>query len=419
MNRQPYRQQFWKDLSRFPWRNTAAVLGERFRADQLGLRAGSLTFTTTIALVPLFAVALALFTAFPSFARMQRRLQNWLISSLIPEDISHQVLGYVTSFAGKAGGLGLVGMVALLFTAIALILNIDYALNKIWRVREPRPLGQRVLIYWAAITLGPLLLAVSLSTTAAVFAASRDFVGSGVVRLFFSGVRLLLMTVGATALYHYVPNTEVKWSHAWAGGIFTAIAMEIAKRMLGWYLSLAPTYSILYGAFAAVPILLIWIYTAWVIVLLGAVIAAYMPSLLAGVQRRGGMPGWHFQLAVEVLQHLAAVRDTPERGLDAQVLAARLRVDDLQLEPVFESLVALDWIGHIDESPAEGSARYVLLVPPQNTALAPLLHALLLPQDATLQAVWAARPLAQLQLKDVLDAPHITRSPRESVEPVR
>jgi len=357
-----------------------------------------------MALVPFFTVALALFTAFPIFSTMQGRLQRWLVESLIPENIARHVMGYLTQFASKAGGLGLAGLMMLIMTAVALILTVDRTLNNIWRVGVLRPFAQRVLIYWAAITLGPLILAASLSTTASVFAASRNYVGSGGLSFFLLVFEFAMLAAGLTGLYRYVPNTDVKWSHAWSGGLFSALALEIAKRGLAYYLSLVPTYSVLYGAFAAVPILLIWIYVAWVIVLLGAVIAAYLPSLLEGVARRGGMPGWTFLLAVEVLQHLAAARGTPARGLSMQALVTQLRVDALQLESVLENLVQLDWIGRMAEQPAEGGARYVLLADPESTALAPLLRVLLLPRDEALEAVWAARPLSQLRLKDVLGA---------------
>ena len=170
-------RQWMQRLSQFPWRNTAAVLGERFREDRLGVTASSLTFTTTIALVPFFTVALALFTVFPTFSAMEGRLQTWLVQSLIPDNIARQVLGYLTQFASKASGLGVAGLIVLLVTAIALILTMDKTLNNIWRVRTPRPLAQRVLIYWAAITLGPMILAISLSTTGWVFAVWR---GAGV-----------------------------------------------------------------------------------------------------------------------------------------------------------------------------------------------------------------------------------------------
>ncbi|MBE0475125.1 YihY family inner membrane protein, partial [Rhodoferax sp.] len=126
---------FLKDLANFPWKNTAHTLRERFGEDHLGLTASSLTFTTTIALVPLVTVALAVFTAFPMFAKFQVVLQQWLIQSLIPDTIARQVLGYLTQFAGQASKLGGVGLAALFVTALALILTIDRTLNAIWRVR--------------------------------------------------------------------------------------------------------------------------------------------------------------------------------------------------------------------------------------------------------------------------------------------
>jgi len=395
------RRQLWMDLSHFPWVNTAAVLGERFREDRLGLTASSLTFTTTIAMVPFFTVAAALFTVFPMFSKMQGRVQRWLIDSLIPDNIARQVLGYLNQFASKASGLGVAGLVVLLVTAVALILTMDKALNSIWRVRKRRPLAQRVLIYWAAITLGPLVLALSLSTTASFFSASREFVGGAIVKLLFDSFEFVLLAGGMAALYRFVPNTHVKWTHAWAGGIFVAAAIEVAKRVLAYYLSLVPTYSVLYGAFATVPILLVWIYVAWVIVLLGAVIAAYLPSLLAGVARRGGVAGWPLQLAAEVLQHLDVAKATPASGLGAAELVGRMKVDTLQLVPVLETLVALDWIAPLDEERDDDDPRFVLLADP-STPLEPLLRELLMPQAPPLRGLWSKGPLESLRLQDLL-----------------
>ncbi|HSV60301.1 MAG TPA: YhjD/YihY/BrkB family envelope integrity protein [Variovorax sp.] len=398
------RHSLWRELSQFPWRNTAAVLGERFREDRLGLTASSLTFTTTIALVPFVTVALALFTAFPMFAQMQGRVQRWLVESLIPENIARQVLGYLTQFASKAGGLGVLGLAVLLLTAFALILTIDKTLNNIWRVRTPRPLAQRVLVYWATATLAPVVLALSLTTTSYVFAASRGLVGGAELKLLFDMVEFALLAGGMAGLYYYVPNTQVKWSHALAGGLFVAIAIEIAKKLLAFYFGFVPTYSVLYGAFATLPILLVWIYIAWVIVLFGAVIAAYLPSLLSGVARRAGAPGWPLQLAIEVLQHLALARNASFKGLGNTQLVARMRVDALQLVPVLDTLVKLDWVGRIAEDQRHHEPRLVLLVQPETTPLEPLLRELLLTRADALDPLWDQRPLGQLQLSDVLPA---------------
>ena len=377
-------------LSHFPWKSTAHTLRERFREDRLGLTASSLTFTTTIALVPFITVALAVFTAFPMFAKFQNVLQQWVVDSLIPDNIARQVLGYLTQFAGQANKLGVAGVAILLITALALILTIDRTLNGIWRVRKPRPFGQRVLVYWAAITLGPLLLGASLSMTSYAISASKGLVGGmpGGVQLLLSALQFFLMAGGMAAMYHYVPNTHVKWGHAWSGGLFVSAGFELAKRLLTLYLSKVPTYSVVYGAFATVPILLVWIYVAWVIVLLGAVITAYLPSLLAGLERRVRSHGWQFQLALETLQQLDRVRATAARGLTMEQLSLLLRVDAPQLEPVLETLVELDWIGLLSEELDDKAARYVMLTDPDTTVLAPLLNSLLLQLEESTRNLW-------------------------------
>ena len=396
------------ELSRFPWATTAQTLRERFREDRLGLTASSLTVTTVLALVPFVTVALALFTAFPIFGELQVVLQRWLVDSLVPDSISRQVLGYLTQFAAQASRLGVAGFSILLVTALALILTIDRTLNNIWRVRRLRPLGQRVLIYWAAITLGPVVLGASLALTSYVMSASGGLVRAvpDGLRLLFDSIEFLVLALGMAALYHYVPNTPVKWRHAWAGGLFVALCIELAKKVLAIYLGKVPTYSVVYGTFATLPILLVWIYVAWVIVLLGAVVAAYLPSLLAGVARRGTVPGWTFQLAVEVLQELQRARRHIGKGLRASQLAQLLRVDVLQLAPVLDALTALDWAGRTSD-PAQSAAddpepRYVLLADPERTLLAPLLQRLLLDRSGSLEPLWSNAGLAQLHLSDLL-----------------
>ncbi len=397
-------EQLLKDMARFPWKTTALTLRERFREDRLGLTASSLTFTSLTAMVPFFTVALAVFTAFPMFSHVQKVLQKWLIDSLIPDNIARQVVGYLTQFAGQASKLGVAGLAVLLVTAIAMILTIDRTLNNIWRVRRPRPLAQRVLIYWAAITLGPLLLGASLSLTSYVISASRGFVGAmpGGLRLLLDSIEFFLLAGGMAAMYHYVPNTQVRWGHAWSGGLFVAAGIELAKKLLALYLTAVPTYSMVYGAFATLPILLVWIYVAWIIVLLGAVIAAYLPSLLSGVRRRGGGHGWQFQLAVEVLQQLHRARAVGVKGLSGLQLARALQVDVLQLEPVLETLTEIDWAGRLSEVQDQLDARYVLLADPDATLLEPLILRLLLARADSVVNLWKNIQTSALMLRSVL-----------------
>jgi membrane protein len=262
------------------------------------------------------------------FGKLQGALQAWLVQSLVPDSIARQVLGYLTQFAGKANRLGALGLAVLVITALALVLTIDRTLNSIWRVKRPRPLGQRVLIYWAVMTLGPLLLGASLSISSYLISASRGLVGAmpGGVQLMLDVIQFFLLAAGWPPCTGMCPNTPVRRSHAWAGALFAAIGMELARSLLALYLGMVPTYSAVYGAFATVPILLVWIYIAWIIVLWGAVIAAYLPSLMAGTRRRATAHGWQFQLALEVLRELSRARGSPRRGLSAPQLARRWKL---------------------------------------------------------------------------------------------
>lgn len=388
-------------LRTWPWRDTAHTLRQRFRDDHLGLTAGSLTFTTTIALVPMLTVMLAAFTAFPMFGRFRVQLERYLVQSLVPDNIARPVLKALTQFADKANHLGTVSLLALVISALMLMLTIDRTLNDIWRVRQPRPLTQRVLVYWAAATLGPLLLGFSLSLSSYAVSASKGWVGQMPMawHTVLDVIEFVLFAAAMAGLYRVVPNTHVRWAHAWAGGVFVALGFEIARRGLTLYLGKVPVYSTIYGAFSVVPIFLIWLYLSWVIVLLGAVIAAYAPSIEMRVARRPDVPGGAFQLAVQLLRELVRVRGSCGRGSSLDELSHRLRVDPLQIEPTLEALVELDWVGRLDE---DGAARYVMLVDPPQTPAAALIARLLLRPDRAINGLWHRAGLDGLTLADVL-----------------
>ncbi|MCV2369005.1 YihY family inner membrane protein [Roseateles oligotrophus] len=392
---------FLVTLNRWPWRQTVQSLRLRFREGHLGLTAGSLTFTTLISLVPLLTVMLALFTAFPIFSSFQTALEQYFVKSLIPANIAKPVLGALTQFASKANRLGAVGLFFLGISALALMLTIDRTLNSIWRVQRPRPMAQRVLVYWATLTLGPLVLGGSLALTS--YAVST---GHGLfmnlpfsVGVMFSGIEFLLMAGGMAALFHYVPNTDVRWRHALAGGVFVALGFNVAKSSLAWYFKSVPTFSTLYGAFATVPIFLVWLYAGWVIVLLGALLAANAPSLSSGMLRRPDMPGLALELSLGVLRELRLSQQLGEGGASSLTLAQRLRVDPLQLEPVLDQLGDLDLIGRLEES---GTQRLVLLAVPEQTPAAPLLNACLAQRSNCLAPLWQRSDWEKLSLAHLL-----------------
>jgi membrane protein len=393
--------QLMQTLRAWPWFDTLRTLRLRFREDHLALTAGSLTFTTLIALVPLATVTLSLFSAFPMFARFQDSLQKYLVQSLVPDNIARPVLAALTEYAAKATRLGTVGLVVLVFTALALVFTIDRTLNGLWRVRKPRPLAQRLMVYWAGLTLGPLVLGASLTLTSFVISASRGWANAlpGGVGFLLEAVEFGLLWLGAASLFRYVPNTHVRWEHAAAGGFFVSVGFEVAKRALGWYLKSVPTYSVIYGAFATVPILLMWVYTSWVIVLLGAVIAAYAPSLAMRVSRVADRPGHRFALALAVLKLLRDARREHQGGLSLEDLSARLRVDPLQIEPVVEAMSALNWCARLDE---DGAQRHVLLVELAGTPARPLLDSMLLGDEPAAADFRARAGFDRLSAADLL-----------------
>ena len=341
------------------------LLHGRFREARLAQVAGSLTFTTLLALVPLLTVMLALFSAFPLFSQFQTALERFFLQSLVPDTIAGPVMRTVTQFAGKATRLGALGLLGVVLSALALMLTIDRALNRIWRVRRPRPFSQRLLIYLAAVTLGPLAVGISLTVASYAFTAARGWgpvmpvVLSKLVDVMEAGALLL----GVMGLYRLLPNTMVRWRDAFLGSVFVVLAFTLARQALGWYVSAVSTLAAVYGAFATLPILLMWTYIMWVIVLTGALLAANAPGLRGHALLDDRLPGARFTLALRVLRELAARRDGPEPSLEAFELAERVSGDPLEVREVADQLAAWGWLARLQED-GPLDAGYLLMLHP-------------------------------------------------------
>ena len=242
--------------------------------------AASLTFTTLLSLVPLIAIALTMIAAFPAFAEYSDQIKVFILNTMVPEAANRIIAVYMQKFADNAVQLTTVGTTFLGVTALALMLTIDKALNTIWRVTRLRPLLHRLLIYWTMLTIGPLLMGASLSLTSWLIGISmgltQDIPGIKIALLQLAP--LLLTSIAFSIPYLIVPNRRVAWRHAIAGGVAAAIGFEIMKQGFAFYITHFPTYQAVYGAFATVPIFLLWIYLSWLMVLLGAVIAASLSS---------------------------------------------------------------------------------------------------------------------------------------------
>ncbi|QCP50069.1 YihY family inner membrane protein [Trinickia violacea] len=343
----------------------AQFAAKRSGEDRIPQVAGSLTFTTMLALVPLATVAFALFTAFPIFSSFQASLQGFLADHLMPDQINSQIFKYLNQFATKAKGLTTMGMIVLFVTAVMTMMTVESAFNVIWRVTKPRPLAQRVLVYWSIVTLGPLLIGVSLSISSYLFTRSPFFAGlrvSALIDWALTGAALPLTALAFTMLYVYMPNCVVQWRDAAVGGICAAIAFELTKRGFGFYVRRIPTYTAVYGAFATVPMFLLWMYLCWFITLAGAMIASALPAIRIGQFHRQRYPGGDLLDALELLARLDEAREAGQPGHTVTELARMLRCDMDTATDLIAQLSKREWVARLEN---DGRlARYVLLANP-------------------------------------------------------
>jgi membrane protein len=300
--------------------------------------AGSLTFTTLLSLVPLFAIALSFVAAFPAFAELSDQIKEFILTTMVPEAANKVISVYMQQFADNAVKLTSIGTAFLGVTALALMLTIDNALNSIWRVSRLRPLLHRLLIYWAVLTIGPLLIGASISLTSWLIRTSmgftRDIPGVEVALLRLGP--LLLTSIAFSIPYIIVPNRPVYWRHAAIGGVSAAIGFEVMKQGFAFYITQFPTYQAVYGAFAMVPIFLLWVYLSWLMVLLGAVIAASLSSWRFGEWHPDATPpGRQFMDALRLLQVLAeALRKGKVETYSS--LRQQLNLSAEEIEPLLE-----------------------------------------------------------------------------------
>ena len=327
------------------WRATGDFLLDvvrRFYEERALQAAGSLSYTTLLSLVPLFTVALAISTAFPVFDQTIAVLQKFVFENFLPDARGIETIAaQVQSFTENAGRLTAIGIGFFVVTAVMLMLTIDEALNRIFRVQRRRPLLQQVLIYWAVITLGPVLIGGSLSMSSFAIGASLGWLNLDILADALLRVLPFVFTCAAlTLLYTVVPYRHVQLSHALASGILAGIAFEVAKRAFAIYLTKFPTYTLVYGAFATLPIFLVWLYVSWAVVLAGATLTAMLPAYRLAEGRR--VPGRELAEALAVLGSLARAQ-SQGRVMPLRRLSKQVRVVPHRCEAVLERARDLGW----------------------------------------------------------------------------
>lgn len=247
------------------------LLWQRIEHDGMTTEAGNLAFVSLLALVPLVAVIFSLFAAFPVFADISVQLKHFIFNNFVPA-AGNVVQDYLDQFVANVNKMTVVGAVGLIVTALLLMHSIDSALNAIWRSQKKRPLVYSFAVYWMILTLGPLLAGASLAISTWLLSLKWVAV-SGMTGLIDQMLRLfplLLSWLAFWLLYSLVPTTRVPQRDALIGALVAGLLFEAGKKAFALYVTMFPSYQLIYGVLAVIPILFLWVYWTWCIVLLGA-----------------------------------------------------------------------------------------------------------------------------------------------------
>ena len=327
------------DFVRMAWR--------RFAEERCLQIASSLTFTALLAIVPIITVALTMISAFPVFGELLRHVEHFLVENMLPESAG-SIAAYTEEFADNAARLTAFGVLFLFVTAMIVLQTIDRAFNQIWRVPRPRTTVQRVFIYWALLTVGPVLIGASLSLTSWLVSQSLGLVkdlplaGEALLKI----VPIGLTGVAFSLVYITIPNRRVLVRDALSGGFLAALAFEGMKHGFAFYVTHFATYKLVYGAFASVPIFLLWIYLSWLIVLSGAVAAAVMPDWRERASQVEPVPGAQFLDALQILRLLWEAHRTGEIVTVSRLhVAVKLPID--RIEAILDTMNAAHWAGRV------------------------------------------------------------------------
>ncbi len=255
-------------------------VAQRFGTERCAQTAAALSFATLLGLVPMLALAAVLIEHLPFGVKLTLALEKFVLSTLLPEKSGAVIAQYLGQFAHRAERITLIGFAILAVTALAQMLTIEHAFNAIWKVRQHRPWLRRLALHLLALLVGPLVFGGAIATLTALAGASFGLLEEPRwVRLAFSQFMPFLFLAGLFGLLYWaLPNRPVTRWHAGLSGVLAALAFVGMQQLFALYVVKLPTYTLIYGAFAAIPIFLAWLYLSWTVILLGALLTAELPA---------------------------------------------------------------------------------------------------------------------------------------------
>lgn len=333
----------------------ARYAAARYRKDNASRMAAALSYTSLLSLVPLIAIALAMLAAFQVFDAVRKDLLAFAFQNLVPA-IGNVVQDQVNRFIGNAGRLTAAGVVGLAFTAVMLLATIESSFNMIFRVARDRTVLSKLLVYWTGVTLGPLLLGATFSLQGYVTAVNKWQFTQAVSPVLSLPVPFLLTVLAFTGMFAAIPNRRVQIKDALAGAVVAAVLFAGLRWGFGYYVISSKAYTSLYGAVAAVPIFLFWMFLSWAVVLVGAEVTAALPEWRAGyheadLRAKGAR---RLTLALDVLALLLKGMSENSKGVTRRDLLDATAVAERDLLPVLRKLCAAGFA-----APLAG-ARYLL-----------------------------------------------------------
>ncbi len=318
---------------------------QRFFQQRCNETAASLSYTSLLSLVPMLAVIFAAFSSFPMFQDVFEQLQHFVFKNLVPSsgDVIEQ---YLNLFVEKASKLTFIGMISLFVIALMLMWQVDKSLNTIWQTKKSNNFLRTFLTYWAVLTLGPILMGLSLMLTS--YITSLPLINSaadtvGLKSEFLLLIPIIMTMTSFTLVYLIVPNTKVPFLHAIVGGLTATILFELSKKGFAFYISNNKTYSNLYGALATIPIFLVWIYISWLVTLLGAMTTRAM-SLFDFTYLDQGKNNSLFLSAFHILRLLSKASQTGVTLSEDKLYKESFLCHEHRLDKIIYNLENFGWI---------------------------------------------------------------------------